>query len=111
MAANGEERVLITAQQIMRSLGTTNIAMTDDMLQILSNFDHKFSNMNNKPKKLEFSTSHEVGTIATNEDLQSKLSRPSSRGAGSLKMIESRFDHVEDVVVRWHLGYSEQAKQ
>jgi exocyst complex protein 7 len=26
-------------------------------------------------------------------------------------MIESRFDHAEDVVVQWHLGYSEQAKQ
>jgi len=26
-------------------------------------------------------------------------------------MIESRFDHAEDVVVRWHLGYSERAKQ
>jgi hypothetical protein len=67
--------------------------------------------MNDKPKKLEFSTSHEVGTTATDEDLQSKRSRPSSRGAGSSKMIESRFDHAEDVVVRWHLGYSERAKQ
>jgi hypothetical protein len=84
--------------------------MTDDMLQILSNFDHRFSNMNDKPKKLEFSTSHEVGTTATDEDLQSKRSRPSSRGVGSSKMIESHFDHAEDVVVRWHLGYSERAK-
>jgi hypothetical protein len=42
LAADGEERVLITAQQIMRSLGTTDTTMTDDMLQILSNFDHRF---------------------------------------------------------------------
>ncbi len=28
-----------------------------------------------------------------------------------MKMIESRFDHAEDVVIRWHLGYSEQAKE
>jgi hypothetical protein len=42
--------------------------MTDDMFQILSNFDHKFSSMNDKPKKLEFSTSQEVGTIATDKD-------------------------------------------
>jgi len=111
MAADGEERVLITAQQIVRSLGTTDTTMIDDVLQILSNFDHRFSNMNDKPKKLEFSTSHEVGTTTTDEDLQSKCSRPSSRGVGSLKMIESRFDHAEDVVVRWHLGYSERAKQ
>jgi hypothetical protein len=94
----------------VRSLGTTDTAMMNDMLQILLNFDHRFSSMNDKPKKLEFSTSHEVGTTATDEDLQSKCSRP-SRGAGSLKMIESHFDHVEDVVVRWHLGYSERAKQ
>ncbi|CAM6069051.1 unnamed protein product [Sphagnum tenellum] len=111
MAVDGEERVLITTQQIVRSLGTIDTAMTDDMLQILSNFDHKFSSMNDKPKKLEFSTSHEVGTTVTNADLQSKHSRPSSRGASSSKMIESRFDHAEDVVVRWHLGYSERAKQ
>ncbi|CAK9219672.1 unnamed protein product [Sphagnum troendelagicum] len=26
-------------------------------------------------------------------------------------MIKSRFDHAEDVVVRWHLGYSKQTKQ
>jgi hypothetical protein len=69
MAANGKERVLITAQQIVRSLGTRDTAMTDDMLQILSNFDQKFSSMNDKPKKLEFSTSQEVGTTATYEDL------------------------------------------
>jgi len=69
MAADGEERILITAQQIMRSLGTTDTAMTDDMLQILSNFDHRFSSMNDKPKKLEFNTSHEVGTTTTDEDL------------------------------------------
>ncbi|CAM6057325.1 unnamed protein product [Sphagnum tenellum] len=80
MAADGEERVLITAQQIVR-LGTTDTAMMDDMLQILSNFDHRFSSMNDKPKKLKFNTSHEVGTTSTDEDLQSKRSRPSSRGA------------------------------
>ncbi|CAK9867266.1 unnamed protein product [Sphagnum jensenii] len=74
MAADGEERVLITTQQIVRSLGTTDTAMTDNMLQILSNFDHKFSSMNDKPKKLEFSTSHEVGTTTIDEDLQSKRS-------------------------------------
>jgi hypothetical protein len=89
MATNGEEQVLITTQQIVRSLGTTDIAMTDDMLQILSNFDHRFSSMNDKPKKLEFSTSHEVGTTVTDEDLQSKRFRPSSRGAGSSKMMQN----------------------
>jgi hypothetical protein len=69
MATNGEERVLIIAQFNVRLLGTIDTAMTDDMLQILLNFDHRFSSMNDKPKKLEFTTSHEVGTTATNEDL------------------------------------------
>jgi hypothetical protein len=69
MATNGEERVPIIAQQIVRLLGTTDTTMTDDMLQILLNFDHRFSSMNDKPKKLEFTTSHEVGTTATDEDL------------------------------------------
>jgi DNA-directed RNA polymerase alpha subunit len=69
MATDGEERVLITARQIVRSLGTTDTVMMDDMLQILLNFDHIFSSMNDKPKKLKFSTSHEVGTTATDEDL------------------------------------------
>lgn len=44
MAVEGDERVIATAQQIVRSLATTE-TMTKDMLRILSNFDNRFSSM------------------------------------------------------------------
>lgn len=43
-AVEGDERVIATAQQIVRSLATTE-TMTKDMLRILSNFDNRFSSM------------------------------------------------------------------
>lgn len=43
-AIEGDERVIATAQQIVRSLATTE-TMTKDMLRILSNFDNRFSSM------------------------------------------------------------------
>lgn len=41
---DGEERVIATAEQIVRRLATTT-DMTQDMLSILSTFDHRFSNI------------------------------------------------------------------
>lgn len=41
---DGEEKVIATAQHIVKSLGTTE-RMTDDMIHILSNFDGRFSGM------------------------------------------------------------------
>uniref|UniRef100_A0A0D6QZR5 Exocyst subunit Exo70 family protein n=1 Tax=Araucaria cunninghamii TaxID=56994 RepID=A0A0D6QZR5_ARACU len=41
---DGDERVIATAEQIVRRLGTTS-NMTHDMLNILSTFDHRFSNI------------------------------------------------------------------
>lgn len=43
-AIEGDERVIATAQQIVRSLATTE-TMHKDMLRILSNFDNRFSSM------------------------------------------------------------------
>eukprot|EP00252_Welwitschia_mirabilis_P022888 TRINITY_DN6321_c0_g1_i1.p1 TRINITY_DN6321_c0_g1~~TRINITY_DN6321_c0_g1_i1.p1 ORF type:complete len:692 (+),score=122.84 TRINITY_DN6321_c0_g1_i1:403-2478(+) len=48
-AVEGEERVIATAQQIVRSLATTD-TMTKDMLSILSSFDHRFSTMTERLK-------------------------------------------------------------
>ncbi|MCO5550740.1 hypothetical protein L7F22_004270 [Adiantum nelumboides] len=46
MANNdGDQRVVATAQHIVRTLGK-NEHMTEDMLRIFSNFDDRFSNMN-----------------------------------------------------------------
>lgn len=44
-ATEGDERVIATAQHIIRTLGT-NGNITDDMLRILSNFDDRLSTMN-----------------------------------------------------------------
>ncbi|XP_058093220.1 exocyst complex component EXO70B1 [Magnolia sinica] len=41
---DGDERVMATAQHILKSLGTTK-DLTKDMISILSNFDHRFSAM------------------------------------------------------------------
>ncbi|KAI3829961.1 hypothetical protein L1987_04093 [Smallanthus sonchifolius] len=42
MAENGEEKLIAVARQIVKSLGHTDNAMTDDILQIFSNFDGRF---------------------------------------------------------------------
>lgn len=42
MAENGEEKLIAVARQIVKSIGHTDIAMTDDILQIFSNFDNRF---------------------------------------------------------------------
>jgi len=122
-APDGEERVLMTAQHIVRSLGTTD-TMTDDMLQILSKFDHRFSSMNDMNKKQESTSSQDsdyyeaAAAAAESQQLQNHSRRPSSSNVsrnntttGSAKLRESRLDAAEDVVVRWDMGYSEQAKQ
>ncbi|CAM6043002.1 unnamed protein product [Sphagnum compactum] len=83
---DGEQRVLMTAERIVRSLGTTD-TMTDDMLQILSKFDHRFSIMHDKTKKSESTSSWDSDEAAAD------------------------LDHAEDVIGRWDMRYSEQARQ
>ncbi|XP_004500325.1 exocyst complex component EXO70B1-like [Cicer arietinum] len=43
MAENGEEKLLAVARHIAKTLGHNNINMADDILQIFSNFDGRFS--------------------------------------------------------------------
>ncbi|MCI06260.1 exocyst complex component EXO70B1-like, partial [Trifolium medium] len=43
MAENGEEKLLAVARHIAKTLGQTNNNMADDILQIFSNFDGRFS--------------------------------------------------------------------
>eukprot|EP01018_Ginkgo_biloba_P014354 Gb_10562 [translate_table: standard] len=83
-AIEGDERVLATAQHIVRSLGTTE-NMTKDMLRILSNFDNRFSSMSES------------------------LANDSSAAAGSA--IEERLDFAEEMVLRWDMSSSEAARQ
>lgn len=46
MSENGEEKLLAVARHIAKTLGQTNHNMTDDILQIFSNFDGRFSKEN-----------------------------------------------------------------
>ncbi len=122
---DGEQRVLMTAEHIVRSLGTTD-TMTDDMLQILSKFDHRFSIMHDKKKKKSESTSSQDSDEAAAEDQQQQQPRRSSSSSsnsrrpsnvsrnttvGSAMANESSLDHAEDVIRRWDMRYSEQARQ
>jgi exocyst complex protein 7 len=121
---DGEQRVLMTAERIVRSLGTTD-TMTDDMLQILSKFDHRFSIMHDKKKKSESTSSQDSDEAAAEYQQQQQPRRSSSSSSnsrrpsnvsrnttvGSAMANESSLDHAEDVIGRWDVRYSEQARQ
>jgi exocyst complex protein 7 len=121
---DGEQRVLMTAERIVRSLGTTD-TMTDDMLQILSKFDHRFSIMHDKKKKSESTSSQDSDEAAAEYQQQQQPRRSSSSSSnsrrpsnvsrnttvGSAMANESSLDHAEDVIRRWDIRYSEQARQ
>lgn len=95
-AFDGEERVLATAQHIVRSLGT-NETMTDDMLKIFSKFDNRFSSMNELLPKMKVDPG------------------PESSLEGSLEeVIEGPFtdlDSAEKVLLQWDMASSEAARQ
>ncbi|XP_024533986.1 exocyst complex component EXO70A1 [Selaginella moellendorffii] len=84
-ALDGEERVLATAQHIVRSLGTTD-ATTDDMIEILSKFDNRF---------------HEL------------LSKKTIASASSTSVLPDGFadslDAAEEVIMRWDKASSDAA--
>ncbi|KAJ7536198.1 hypothetical protein O6H91_12G068300 [Diphasiastrum complanatum] len=85
---DGEERVLATAQHIVRSLGTTE-NMTDDMLNILSNFDDRFSGINTMLPKNQEPVSAEVVSTEVAEELNKAL------------------DAAEGVILEWETVISE----
>jgi exocyst complex protein 7 len=95
---DGEARVLMTAQHIIKALGTSD-AMTDDMISVLSKFDHRFSIMNDS-KNLErrgssdASTSHHGGGHDSDSDPE----------PGKRRVMNSALDAAEKVIVQWDLG-------
>jgi exocyst complex protein 7 len=106
---DGEARVLLTAQHIVKALGTTD-TMTDDMIQILSNFDHRFSSMNEK--KIELKLDDKEAEIEDDYHQHSRNSRASNaRNPSHARANNSTLDRAENVVVQWDAGYSEQARQ
>ncbi|KAL9247519.1 hypothetical protein vseg_020945 [Gypsophila vaccaria] len=58
----GEDRVLATAQHILNSLGTSK-DVTDDMLLILSSFDHRLSSISSHPSSLLHRLSSAESTV------------------------------------------------
>ncbi|KAG0581359.1 hypothetical protein KC19_4G244800 [Ceratodon purpureus] len=107
---DGEARVLMTAQHIIKALGTSD-AMTDDMISVLSKFDHRFSIMNDT-KNLERrsssdpSTSHHGGNDSDSDPEPSNSRRPPKR-----RVMNSALDSAEKVIVHWDLGYGDQGSR
>lgn len=94
---DGEARVLMTAQHIIKALGTSD-AMTDDMISVLSKFDHRFSNMNDKNlerRSSDPSTSHQ------HDDNSNDEFEPSRR------VMNSALEDAEKVIVYWDMGYAD----
>lgn len=83
---NGDERVLATAQHIVEALGK-NENMTEDMLRILSNFDDRFSNMN--------------------EFIQDSRHRSVPPKASAIKKVQESLDLAEETILRWDMSSSE----
>jgi len=113
-ASDGEERVLLTAQRIVKSLGT-NDTMTDDMLQILSKFDHRFSSMNDKSKKHESTSSQESDELESippsSRTTLASNPTPLPPRKPSRKTSKSSLDRAEDVIIHWDKAYSEEARE
>ncbi|CAK9273528.1 unnamed protein product [Sphagnum jensenii] len=113
-ASDGEERVLLTAQRIVKSLGT-NDTMTDDMLQILSKFDHRFSSMNDKSKKNESTSSQESDELESippsSRTTLASNPTPLPPRKPSRKTGKSSLDRAEDVIIHWDIAYSEEARE
>ncbi|CAM6082208.1 unnamed protein product [Calypogeia fissa] len=106
-AYNGEERVLATAQHIVRSLGT-NETMTDDMLKIFSKFDNRFSSMNELLPKSKSSSDSQAAAAVGESSIQHE------EGQEGEEIIESPFtdlDSAEKVVLQWDMASSEAARQ
>lgn len=82
---DGEEKVIATAQHIVKALGATE-TMTDDMIHIFSKFDHRFSSMSEG------------------------LSRKSAESYAS-EGLQDALDSVEERIMRWDMATSESARE
>ncbi|KAH9291438.1 hypothetical protein KI387_043372 [Taxus chinensis] len=78
----GDERVIATAQHIVRSLGTTE-NMTQDMIRIFSSFDNRFSSMSER----------------------------GNAQAQAQSEIEERLAFAEEMVLRWDMNSCDAARQ
>lgn len=111
-APDGEARVLATAQHIVKSLGTTDTAMTDDMLHILSKFDHRFSSMNSKEDLIIPEPSSSQDSDVDQEPYPPPRStRSSVRSSSHARASNFALDAAENVVLQWAKYSDIQARQ
>lgn len=108
-APDGEARVLATAQHIVKSLGTTDTAMTDDMLHILSKFDHRFSSMNSKEDLNPEPSSSQESDVE--EYPPPRSTRSSARNASHARANDFALDAAQNVVLQWSKYSDIQSRQ
>jgi exocyst complex component 7 len=82
---DGQEKVIAAAQHIVKSLATSKNA-ADDMIRILSGFDHRLSSLYPGP--------------SSRPDMN-PTSSTSLSSSDSYKAILSQLEEVEKVVMRW----------
>lgn len=103
---DGEARVLLTAQHIIKALGTSD-AMTDDMISVLTKFDHRFRDMNDKnlDRRSDASTSGKSpkGEDSDPDFYDSPLG-PRERFRAR-KGTNSVLDSVWQVINHWDMGH------
>eukprot|EP00246_Nothoceros_aenigmaticus_P013465 TRINITY_DN464_c0_g1_i1.p1 TRINITY_DN464_c0_g1~~TRINITY_DN464_c0_g1_i1.p1 ORF type:complete len:672 (-),score=145.52 TRINITY_DN464_c0_g1_i1:382-2397(-) len=87
---DGEERVIATAQHIVRTLDDT---MTDDMLQILSKFDGRFSTLNGS-------------LVSSRKQLENQ-----QQSQGVPHNLEATLQSAEEIVMQWDMESSDAARQ
>ncbi|KAL3631706.1 hypothetical protein CASFOL_024690 [Castilleja foliolosa] len=81
-STDGQEKVLATAQRIVRSLGNTSD--TDDMLSILSAFDNRLSNLSS--------------FVSSDENTSSVAAAAAAVAAASSNSTGTRFDEAERII-------------
>lgn len=105
-APDGEEQVPLAAPQIVKPLGMTT-TIDNDILQVLSHFEHRFSSMNFISRKLEATSlqeSHDLESTSSSKTI-SASQRPSR------KARKSSLDRAEDVINHWDAASSDQAQE
>ncbi|XP_024392650.1 exocyst complex component EXO70A1 [Physcomitrium patens] len=103
---DGEARVLLTAQHIIKALGTSD-AMTDDMISVLSKFDHRFRDMNdrNLDRRLDASTSQKSPKGEDSDEDSYDVPQGSRGGSRARRVINSALDSARTVIVHWDMGH------
>ena len=106
--AGGEDRVMATAQQIVKSLNTTK-EVTEDMLLIFSSFDNRLSNISNliEPKATGVDQFEAAEKVILRWESVSEASRHTlaweeapEEGAEYLAAVDEILQMTEDLAIR-----------